>query len=268
MPEFFSQSNPRWNYLQRYDESSSDSLEELDKAILKVIDNTTRNDSTKNVAYKVLFQFAKSVSDLIENGMNEKCGTDDNSAHGYSIHEFGCWDCTMSMIISHFKERVYEYGKSESESLPINPKNFIKSLRSWQLLSPIGYSFDIINDPIAIITKRKVQLVLHEDYGVRGRIVKNATVFQHALKLNKLVGIAVCVQGHPFLGKGYDPHWVFIDPESTPDKVDIYDPSSEHDQKAAITINQKDYMNKDGNVKIYEVCVYSTPENINEVLEC
>ena len=233
----------------------------MDKAILKVIDKNTRDNETKNVAYKALLSFTNNISDLIENGMNER----EEYTDGYSVHDYGCWDCTMSMIISHFNGRVYEYGKPESDSIPIHPKNFIKSLRSWQLLSPIGYSFDIMNDPIAVITKRKVQLVLHEDYGARGRIVKNATVFQHALKLNKLVGIAICVQGHPFLGRGDDPHWVYIDPVSSPDKVLIYDPSSNYDKDSSITINQEDYKNKDGNVKIYEVCVYSTPNNIKDI---
>ena len=262
---FFSQVDPRWNYLHRYHKSSADDLQILDEKIIGCLNNP-KNMRKKNQAWNAFGQFTKGVADLIESGMKDNKG----DTSGYSIHDYGCWDCTIAMIIGHFEKKIYCYDTDKSSGYSIckvTPETLVKSLRSWQILSPIGFYFDIFNDPMSIITNRKIQLFLHEDYGARGVDVKDAVVLLHALNLKDSVGIAMCVLGHPFFGTKEDTHWVFVDPESSPENIMIFDPSEPppedgSDMESSTQFEVK-YKKKR---RVYEVCVYSTEDNIANMI--
>ena len=57
---------------------------------------------------------------------------------------------------------------NNKKKLNTDPVGVIQALRSWQILSPIGYSYDLFNDPVSIISRGKMQLIMHEDYGKDG----------------------------------------------------------------------------------------------------
>lgn len=247
MTTFFSQRDKKWKFIKRYHRSAADSLQELDESIRQCLNKNS--DSNKKQAWEAFGRFTQGVSDLIENGIDNKKGTS-----GYSVFDYGCWDCAISMVIANFDAKVYMYDKRNGKIT--DPQSFIEALKSWQILSPIGFYYDIFTDPVSIITKGEVQLYLHEDYGEDGVNAKNATVFQDAINLGNKVGIAVCVKGHPSFGKKTNSHWVYIDSESTEYDIQMFDPDQPANKKTPSKFSYK---------KIYEVCVYSTSSNIKKL---
>lgn len=246
MTEFYSQKSDEWKSVSRYHQPSADSLGELDSAIQDCIKDIN-NPEFKATARKALQKFNSSAADLIDNGMNAK-----GDCSGYSIFNYGCWDCTIAMLISDFGGKIYA-SESSLGTTP-NPRNLVECLRSWQILSPTAYSHDIVNDPVSIITKSKIQMCLHEDYGENGVAVKDATVFNYALESKHKVGIAACVKGHPSLGDGQASHWIYIDPNSTKANIIMKDPSKVLPEKLSYR-------------KIYEVCVYTTSSKFRYIFD-
>lgn len=242
----FSQRDEKWKFIKRYHQSASDSLQGLDESIRQCLKK--KSDSNQKEAWEAFGHFTQAISDLIENGLNNEKGTS-----GYSVFDYGCWDCAIAMVIANFNAKVYIYDKRNGKDT--NPATFIDALRSWQILSPIGFYYDIFIDPISIITKGKVQLYLHEDYGKDGENAQKATVFQDAISLGDKVGIAVCVKGHPSLGIKTKSHWVYIDPQSITGDIKMFDPDKPANKKTPSKFTYK---------KIYEVCVYSTRGNIEK----
>ena len=248
----FRQEEKEWRHLRRYHDQSADTLQELDQLILDSM-NKPNNESIKIKAWEAFGKFTRGLADLIENGLSKNV----DYTSGYAIYNYGCWDCTMAMIISQFKKKVYQADKRKGQSA--NPKSFIESLRSWQILSPIGFAFDIVNDPVSIITKKEIQMFLHEDYGEMGEYVKSATILQYALRFGDKVGIAVCVKGHPSFGMKDKSHWVYIDPNSTNELVLMFDPSTK--------VSNNNESTNFTYTKVYEICAYSTPENIQNIFD-
>jgi hypothetical protein len=246
MNEFYSQKSNEWKSVSRYHQPSADSLGELDEAIQDCI-RDINNPELKATARKALQDFSSSIDDLIDNGMNAK-----GDCSGYSILDYGCWDCTIAMLISDFGEKIYA-SESSSGTEP-NPRNLVECLRSWQVLSPIAYSHDIVNDPISIITKSKIQMYLHEDYGGSGVAIKDATVFNYALESKRKVGIAACVKGHPSFGKRNTSHWIYIEPGSSKGNIIMRDPSRLSPEKFSYR-------------KIYEVSVYTTSNEFRNIFD-
>ena len=247
--KFYSQIDPKWKYERRYHQESADSLQELDELILDYLQGT-RDQPQKKKIQQALARFRSGIQSLIKDKLDKPIKT-----LGYSIYNYGCWECTIAMIIAQFEEMIYP--EEEGVELEPTPTNLIYALRSWQILSLIGFSFDMVVDPVSVVTKANVQMYLHEDYGVNGSSIKDAVVFNYALfllKKIKKVGVAVCVEGHPSFGCGENAHWVYIDPESTCENLIVADPSEKAPAKFAYT-------------KIYEVCVYSTSSQIKDILD-
>lgn len=244
-PRFFSQKDPRWTYLARYHAKSADALQELDEHIFAGV-----LEKSGNVDYQLIWEaygrFTAGLIELLGQGMSE------TSRNGYTIYDYGCWDCTISMIVDQLDGYFYEYGSHKG--LDPTPITFIHSLRSWQVLSVIGFSYDIVVDPVSVVTQSQIQMVMHADYGARGVSVKDADVLNYALSKQVPLSIAVCVKGHSILGSKADTHWVAINPAEGGGQTIMRDPSCQGPSQFSYR-------------RVYEICVYSTPDNIPRLLQ-
>lgn len=241
---FFSQKDPRWANLPRYHAKSSDALQELDEHVFsEVLVKAGKVDYP--LIWEAYGRFTAGLVELLDEGMGEA------NEEGYTLYDYGCWDCVICMIVDQLDEHFYEYG-SYTRLDPV-PPNFIHSLRSWQVLSVMGFSYDIVIDPVSLVTHSRVQMVLHEDYGVDGVPVKEASVLMHALDCKQQVGIAVSVLGHSSLGSKKDTHWVVVNRADAREGLLMLDPSL----VAPARFNYR---------KIYEVCVYTKYEDVAGVV--
>ncbi len=240
-----SQIDQRWFLDARYDMRSVDALGVLDNKIVRLLDNpTTKN---KQSAAKALTVFFKAVEKLI------KCGYLTKAYSNYSIFGYGCWDCCMCMVLSDFEQSLLECG-AHSPLRP-TPPNFLRVLRSWQLLSVLGYQTDIVIDLMAVITRSRIQLVLHEDYGTRGITADESPLLQFARRYHKDITLVACVKDHHTLGKKPATHWIVLDPAGPElsDGIMMRDP-------AKAEIKRFSYR------KLYTLCLYSTPKLARTIL--
>lgn len=143
-----SQIDERWHKDSRYDRRSVDALGNLDEKIMQTLDNPTTQN--KQAAMIALTGFTSAVESLINRGTLRR------SYRTYSIFGYGCLDCCLCMVVSDFKQTLFEY-KSRN-GLPPTPKNFLKVLRSWQILSVVGYQYEMILDLVSVMTNSRVQL--------------------------------------------------------------------------------------------------------------
>jgi len=241
---FFSQKDPRWANLPRYHAKSADALQELDEHVFSgVLVKAGKVDYP--LIWEAYCRFTAGLAELLDQGPGE------GSTEGYTLYDYGCWDCVICMIVDQLEEQFYEY-ESYTGLDPV-PPNFIHALRSWQVLSVMGYAYDIVIDPVSVVTQSRVQMVLHEDYGVDGVTVKEASVLMHALDCKQQVGVAVCVLGHSSLGDKSDTHWVVVNRADKREGMMMLDPSL----LAPARFNYR---------KIYEVCVYSRYDDVAGVM--
>lgn len=196
----FTQTHPHWRNLPRYHEQSAEQLEALDEAIQACIKYP--NKKNKDIAKDAACQFIQAVEVLIDEGF--KPGRRQN----YSVELYGCWDCCMAMIMSDHNIFLYEYGQRR-RLLP-NPANLITTLSSWQIMSPIGYAYDLIIDPIVVITRSRLQLFVHQDYGEEGVGIGPLRESLMVLSRRQGLSVVVAVKGHPIFGDKETTHWVVL----------------------------------------------------------
>ncbi len=233
----FNQTDPKWRSLPRYHEQSTETLEALDEAIqTNLIQASKRN---KHKAMRAARHFYQAVCVFINEGF--KPGRSQN----YSIEKYGCWECCLCMIAHDHNIHFYEYSKRTK--LSPNPKTLIATLRSWQLLSPIGYSYDLVIDPISVMTRSKLQLRLHQDYGEHGISMGALRDALIALCRQQTLSVMVAVRGHPIFSHKDVTHWVVLDVVG-PDRnkqIMMRDPYRKNRARFRFR-------------KIYVVCVYTT----------
>ncbi len=246
MKKVFIQTDNKWKNVSRYHASASDSLSELDQMLTDRISGKEMPDG--NVVLSEYVKFGQAIVDIIENGLP-------NSTENYPLSDYGCWDCSVAMILNHFDVKIFDYNNKKK--LNTDPVGVIQALRSWQILSPIGYSYDLFNDPVSIISRGKMQLIMHEDYGKDGVEAKEANLLNFAAKLKGNIGILVCVRGHAAFGEKSSSHWMSIDPEKleSDGKLFVCDPYHGKEQS----------LYKYGN--LHEVCVYAKSNDIKNIFK-
>lgn len=237
------QIDPKWRMTPRYDVGAVDTLEGLDFAILNCLKEPT--DKKKSKAFFAQQQFNHSIQRLIEDGGVLR--RNDN----YSVEDYGCWDCCLCMVAHDLNARFYRYGKGRS--LAPTPPNLIEALRSWQVLSLIGYSFDLVTDPMSLVTHNKVQLFMHEDYGIKGISPTKSALLTYALRHKEAVCIVASVEGHASYGNKDSTHWVVIDVANDSQTLMMRDPSKKKPSKFTYR-------------KLYTLCLYATPKSIQSLL--
>ncbi len=243
--KLISQIDKRWHLVSRQDKHSADALAGLDFDIINVLDNpSTRN---KQYAIAALAKFTQSVEKLIDRGKVL------NGKRTYTIYNYGCWDCCLCMVATDFKQRLFEYGKSRG--LTPTPQNFLRVLRTSQILSVIGFQFEIALDVMSIITRSRVQLVMQEDYGRRGVRASNSPLLKFALRHRKDLTIVACVKDHAVFGNKPGTHWVILDPVGS----DISDGLMMRDP-AKTSIKPFRYR------RLYMLCLYSTRKQAQALL--
>ena len=244
MKKIFIQNDDKWKNISRYHAGAADSLGELDQMLIDRISDGQVPDG--NAVLSEYIKFGQAIRDVIENGLP-------NGSKNYPLSKYGCWDCSVAMILNHFDVQIFEYGKDKK--LKADPATVIKALRSWQILSPSGYAYDLFNDPVSIISKGAMQLIMHEDYGEDGVKPHEANILNFVTNLKGNVGILVCVKGHAAFGKNESSHWMAIDPEKleVEGKFIACDPS--HGKQQSLNLYKK----------VYEVCVYAKSENIKKI---
>ncbi len=239
---FFSQKDPRWAHLTRYHAKTADALQDIDEHIFDgILKQPGKVDYP--LVWEAYGRFTAGIVDLLKQGLKE------TRRDGYTLFNYGCWDCSISMIVDQLDGCFYAY-RSDIGLDPI-PPNFIHALRSWQVLSVIGFNYDIVIDPVSLVTKSRVQMVLHEDYGVDGVPVKESGMLMYALDCNQQLGISVCVLGHSSLGDKEDTHWIVA-----------YDGEQGLMMRDPSLLAPTNFSYR----KVYEVCVYCRDDDVTSVI--
>ena len=192
-------------------------------------------------------EFSQAMETFIERGSLQK------GSYSYPIKNYGCWDCCMCMVVSDFKQLLFEYGRKRG--IPVTPQNFLKVVRSWQIMSVVGYQDEFVTDPMAVITKGRVQLLLHEDYGRKGVSLANSPLLRFALRHRKAVSIVACVSSHAVMGHRPGTHWIVLDPAG---------PDFEHGIMMRDPL--KTMKTRCRYRRIYTLCLYSTPNQARQLL--
>lgn len=240
--KLITQIDTRWRMMPRYDGRAVDTLEELDLAIVDCLDDPT--DKNKIMALNAQQKFNHAVQGLIDDGVILR--RKDN----YSVGDYGCWDCCMCMVAHDLNARFYR--NNQRDGLLPTPPNFIDAMRSWQILSFIGYTFDLVIDPITLVTNNKVQLFMHEDYGAEGVQLSKSALLSYALRHRQYVCMVACVKGHASYGGKDSTHWVMIDAPKDSPTLMMRDPS-------------KNKRTKFNYRKLYTLCLYATPKNMKSI---
>lgn len=241
--KLISQIDVRWRMTPRYYVYAVESLDELDIAIKERLDKPS--NKTKIIALKSLQRFNHAVHQLIDEGVELR--RKDN----YSIEDYGCWDCCMCMVAHDLNARFYQYDRRQG--LQPTPTNLIEAMRSWQILSLIGYTFDLVIDPITLVTNNKVQLFMHEDYGVEGILPRESALLSYALRNRQHVCIVACVKGHASYGDKHSTHWVIIDAPKDSKTLMMRDPSKNKRSKFKYR-------------RLYTLCLYTNQKNMRSLL--
>lgn len=232
----FSQIDRKWRNIPRYHQKSADALERLDRVLYEL--STRYAEGLEEQARRALSRFKKEVNNLIDEGLRR--GRNKN----YSIELYGCWDCCICMIASDYQ--ISFYTDIPQKRLEPTPENLLIALRSWRILSPIGYSHDIFTDPLAVITKARLQLFLHRDFGENGITVNQiaGNLINWCQLMN--ISVVVAVKKHPVFGWENFTHWVVLDvaEEDKQSKLMMRDPERRK-------IARFSYR------KIFCVCIYS-----------
>ncbi len=237
------QIDTRWRMTPRYDVRAVDTLDELDVAIVDCLDEPT--DKNKLMAITAQQQFNHAVQRLIDDGIVL------SRKGNYSVEDYGCWDCCMCMVAHDLDARFYR--NNQRYGLTPTPPHFIDALRSWQILSFIGYTFDLVIDSITLVTRNKVQLFMHQDYGINGISPKESSLLSYALRHRQHVCIVACVRGHSSYGDKDSTHWVMIDASKESPTLMMRDPSKNKHKR----FNYR---------KLYTLCLYATPKSMQLLL--
>ncbi len=243
--KLISQIDKRWSMYSRYETRATDSLADLDNELFMLLEKPTAN-RRKN-ALRALADFTQQVEKLIKRG---------EVLHGrgtYHINNYGCWDCCMCMVAADFNVLFYPYEKRQG-LLP-TPPHFLTVMRSWQMLSVVGYCDDIVTDAMTVITRGRVQLFMHEDYGINGVGFSDSILLRYALQHHRDLTIVACVKDHPLFGSKPATHWIVIDPAGTElsDGLNMRDP-------AILEIKQLSYR------RLYTLCLYTSAEHTSTLL--
>lgn len=238
------QINQRWHQQSRYDGVAVDALQSLDEAIFNVLEKPAATNRLE--AYRAQAEFNQAVQRLIQRGRLTQ------GRHQYPIKNYGCWDCCLCMVAADFRQQLYEYGTGKG--LPPTPPHFLKVMRSWQILSVLGYLNDIVVDPMAVITRGRVQLLLHEDYGVQGIALAKSPLLRFALQHRDRVTIVANVRGHAIRGDRHT-HWIVLDPLG----ADLVAGLMMRDP-AKPRIGRCTYR------RLYALCLYTTPRHARGIL--
>tara|TARA_R110000782_G_scaffold30891_20_gene76642 strand:- start:625 stop:1371 length:747 start_codon:yes stop_codon:yes gene_type:complete len=241
--KLITQIDTRWRMTPRYDDLAVDTLDELDLAIVDCLDEPT--DKNKTIVLKAQHQFNHAVQRLIDEGILLR------RKGNYSVEDYGCWDCCMCMVAHDLNIRLYR--NNHRNGLIPTPPNFIEALRSWQIMSFIGYTFDLVIDPMTLVTKNKVQLFMHEDYGINGISPRESALLSYALRYRQHVCIVACVKGHASYGDKDSTHWVMIDVQEDSQTLMMRDPS-------------KNKRTKFNYRKLYTLCLYASPKSMQSLL--
>jgi len=232
----------RWRMTPRYDVRAVDALEKLDLAIMDCLDKPTAKN--KKRAFIAQQKFNQAVQHLIDNGIVLR------RKHNYSVEDYGCWECCLCMVAHDFKACFYRYG--QHHGLIPTPPNMIAAMRSWQILSLLGYSFDLVIDPVSVVTNKQVQLMMHQDYGIGGVKPSKAALLSYALRYRQHVCIVACVKGHPCFGDKENTHWVVIDAHKSTCTLMMRAPA----KNKPVKFNYR---------KLYMLCVYATPKSMQSI---
>lgn len=240
-----SQIDKRWRNDARYDKRVVDALAELDDTIYDLLEKPSKGN--KKTAVFAQKRFNQAMETFIARGALQK------GSYSYPIKNYGCWDCCMCMVISDFQQRLFEYGRRQG--LSVTPLHFLKVMRSWQILSCLGYQDEVVIDPVSVVTKGRVQLVLHEDYGKHGVSLADAPLLHFALRHRKVISIAACVKGHAMLGNKPSTHWIVLDPigPTLEQGMMMRDPLKTEKTRCSYR-------------KLYTLCLYSTPRQARRLL--
>lgn len=244
--KLITQIDPRWRDCVRYDGPAADALQGLDDILLAYLERPTPEG--KAAALKAEGKLSRAIRAMIERGgMLRGKGS-------YSIYDYGCWDCCVCMVAADFSAKLFEYQK-DTPLVP-TPPNLIKVLHSWQIITPIAYLDEVVIDPVSVVTRGAVQLVLHEDYGASGAPVSRSRLLSFALEHREYVRIVAAVWGHPFGGKKSGTHWVVIDGDDgiSISKLMMRDPSV----GSPVHFNFR---------KLYTLCIYSTRSHIGRIFD-
>ncbi len=235
----FTQTDLRWRSIPCHHEQSTETLEKLDEAIQTCLKQSSKRN--RHRAEQAAHQFYQAVCVFINEGFRP------GRRQKYSIEKYGCWICCLCMIAHDHNIHFYEYGKRKRKRLPPNPGSLIATLRSWQLLSPIGYTYDLIIDPITVVTRGALQLFWHRDYGEEGTSISLLRASLIALCRQPAFSVMVAVRGHPVFGYKDATHWVVLDSRGSDKEIQLMMRDPGRKSKARFSYR-----------KVYVVCIYTT----------
>lgn len=230
MSTFFRQTDRKYANTARYESATADALCELDSAISAIGINQRAMSSNKhNDLLVALTRLNTAVLSFCDPSSRR------DEDYTYSIRDYGCWDCSVANLLKELNVKVIcAQGR---RGISPDPCTVVQALHNWQLFGPTGFAYDLIHDPVCVITAGKIVLTLRRDFGKDPRPISESGLkaAHERLKANfpGSSGILVCTGGHPMLDSNRrktetdNSHWGYL--SSCAEWEAAYqDPSSEN----------------------------------------
>lgn len=223
--ETFRQIDPKWKDLLRHAGGIADALSELDRSVADFY--WKRGAANEGLVWS---SFA-SLSEELHRFMNDEPPI----RHADFIeHDYGCWDMCIATIARRLGASFYCHDRRSP--LSPDPKNLLRAMQSWQIVSLTGYADNLYTDPVSVITRGELQLIAKEDYGQRGVPVAKSPLLATALLHAERCGIVINVEGHEAFGSGDDCHWIVVEPPIPGKDLDLVDNVGDGDRYPTETI--------------------------------